>query len=400
MESSIIEQSVKDETATQDFSIANSGNSALTVNINMNYVLPGAPTSNYSAKIAPKGEFKGKFKMSDKRMAKRMAPANDSEAQYVLKYSGDNYSKIGLGNASSAIFANMYPGDMLSNIVGMSVSSVDVYVGDAPKSASIVIYGEKSQTKNGELVAEKSFAPVADSWNHVVLDQPIAIDGKDLWVGVKMNELKESDYCIGVDQGPAIVGFGDIVNIGGDTWWSMADLGLDYNYCIRANVTGTRTAAINWLSVDKNNVEVAAGNTEKVNVNFAPQGLAEGIYEAYLDITINDPLNAYTRIPVYMTKGQSSGISLVKDGMSDIVLRGNVLSVSGKGRLKFASSKRQFLDEVRVQKQETNAIGNIISNTNSLPDTKVYSIDGRYLGNDINALGHGMYVVGGKKVVK
>lgn len=69
---------------------------------------------------------------------------------------------------------------------------------------------------------------------------------------------------------------------------------------------------------------------------------------------------------------------------------------SGEGRLKFASSKRQFLDEVRVQKQETNAIGNIISDNNSLPDTN----DGRYLGNDINALGHGMYVVGGKKVVK
>ena len=33
-------------------------------------------------------------------------------------------------------------------------------------------------------------------------------------------------------------------------------------------------------------------------------------------------------------------------------------------------------------------------------DNRVYSIDGRYLGNDINSLGHGIYIVNGKKYVK
>lgn len=33
-------------------------------------------------------------------------------------------------------------------------------------------------------------------------------------------------------------------------------------------------------------------------------------------------------------------------------------------------------------------------------DMRVYSIDGRYLGTDINALGHGVFVQGGKKIVK
>lgn len=33
-------------------------------------------------------------------------------------------------------------------------------------------------------------------------------------------------------------------------------------------------------------------------------------------------------------------------------------------------------------------------------DNRVYSIDGRYLGNDINALGKGLYIVGGKKELK
>lgn len=327
--SSIIEQTVSNETRTQSLVINNSGSSVLTADIDMKYVLPGAPTSKYSSKVAPKGNFVGKFSTAGRKMTKHLAPASDTETQYVLKYDSDIYDCIGLGNSSTATFANMYPGEMLSNIAGMKVSSVDVYIGDVPASASIVVYGENSQTKCGDIVAEKSFIPTKDSWNHVVLDQPVDIDGTDLWIGVKMNQLSATGYYIGVDEGPAIVGFSDIVNIGGDIWWSMSDLGLDYSYCIRANVTGTRTPAINWLSVDKESVNVSAGLTSDVNISFAPQGLGDGLYEAYLEVSTNDPLNKFTRIPVYMIKENGSSIQIVKDAISDITLNGNVLNING-----------------------------------------------------------------------
>lgn len=74
--------------------------------------------------------------------------------------------------------------------------------------------------------------------------------------------------------------------------------------------------------------------------------------------------------------------------------------VGGKGRLKFASSKRQFLDEVRVAKAGTTAIEEIFTSDSRRADTRVYSIDGRYLGKDLNILDRGIYIVGGKKIVK
>lgn len=74
--------------------------------------------------------------------------------------------------------------------------------------------------------------------------------------------------------------------------------------------------------------------------------------------------------------------------------------VGGKGRLKFASSKRQFLDEVRVAKAGTTAIEEIFTSDRNKADTSVYSIDGRYLGKDLNILDRGIYIVGGKKIVK
>lgn len=75
------------------------------------------------------------------------------------------------------------------------------------------------------------------------------------------------------------------------------------------------------------------------------------------------------------------------------------INVSGKGRLKFASSMRQFLDEVRVSVPVTDGIEDITGDQKA-SDKRVYSIDGRYLGDDIDSMGRGLYIVGGKKILK
>ena len=45
------------------------------------------------------------------------------------------------------------------------------------------------------------------------------------------------------------------------------------------------------------------------------------------------------------------------------------------------------------------AIAGVV-NDNKNVDNRVFSIDGVYLGNDINAVGNGVFIVNGKKVVK
>ena len=36
----------------------------------------------------------------------------------------------------------------------------------------------------------------------------------------------------------------------------------------------------------------------------------------------------------------------------------------------------------------------------SVRDNRVYTIDGRQMGNDLNKLGRGIYIINGKKVIK
>lgn len=78
------------------------------------------------------------------------------------------------------------------------------------------------------------------------------------------------------------------------------------------------------------------------------------------------------------------------------------LNGSGTGYLEFTSSGRFFLDDVKVvlPEEDTTAITVVEMSGNNRKDSRVYSIDGRYLGDDIGAFGRGIYIVGGRKVVK
>lgn len=78
------------------------------------------------------------------------------------------------------------------------------------------------------------------------------------------------------------------------------------------------------------------------------------------------------------------------------------LNGSGTGYMEFTSSARFFIDDVKVVLPDDDATGitTVETNEKSAADSRVYSIDGRYLGDDISALGRGIYIVGGRKVVK
>ena len=71
---------------------------------------------------------------------------------------------------------------------------------------------------------------------------------------------------------------------------------------------------------------------------------------------------------------------------------------SGDAKIVFTPGKRFFLDEVLVVDPNATAINTI--NTNKVTTTRIYTLDGRYVGTDPNQLPRGLYVVNGKKIVK
>ena len=77
------------------------------------------------------------------------------------------------------------------------------------------------------------------------------------------------------------------------------------------------------------------------------------------------------------------------------------VTITGSGEIKitFAAEKgRFFLDEVLVAKPTATNIKTV--NMQQLATTRIYMLDGRYIGTDPNQLPHGLYIINGKKIVK
>ncbi|EJW96385.1 hypothetical protein EVA_15508, partial [gut metagenome] len=133
----------------------------------------------------------------------------------------------------------------------------------------------------------------------------------------------------GADGNKGVIGYGDRINIGGDTWWSMGDLGMNNNFCLRSNVTGQRTPAIDWLSLDSKHLDVAPAQGSKVNVSMDASKLDNGLYEAIIEIRTNDELRSTISIPVYVINGKGTGIiSKEYTGGANVRVSGNDLTVS------------------------------------------------------------------------
>ena len=75
---------------------------------------------------------------------------------------------------------------------------------------------------------------------------------------------------------------------------------------------------------------------------------------------------------------------------------------TGSCRIGFDPEKRFFLDDVVITKPKKDTTTGIKKTSISLPWSKgaIYTLDGKYVGTDLDALPHGIYIVGGKKVVR
>ena len=89
-------------------------------------------------------------------------------------------------------------------------------------------------------------------------------------------------------------------------------------------------------------------------------------------------------------------VEMVKGAFSDYTA-----TVTGNGTIQitFASSKgRFFLDEVLLKSPTTGIM--TVNETAASKKTGIYTLDGRYMGNDYTTLPRGLYIINGKKIMK
>jgi len=220
-------------------------------------------------------------------------PVERDRDNAVLNYDGDNADAIGFTEGGSFYVAARFPASMTSAYTGFNLQSVDIYINDIPSESVLKVYGTGTANTPGALIHEQAFTGNAGSWVTIELSSPVVLDGGDIWIGYYVTHAA-GEYPAGIDAGPANSN-GDWISADGSSWGHLTEVAINSNWNIRANLSGS---LFSWLTMQTISGEVTMGGNQQVELGFDASGLDEGVYEAVIHLSSNDPVAPVLDIPV------------------------------------------------------------------------------------------------------
>ncbi len=168
-------------------------------------------------------------------------------------------NSMGTGDPVEFDVAQRWEPAQLMEYDGASVTEISFFPSEALCYYQIRIWtGPNAEN----LVIDQPYSPVTGQWNVFTLDDPYLINtDQELWIGYHVNA--ETGYPAGVDHGPAIDEYGNMMNFGG--WQTLLEINpaLDYNWCIKAHI---RTIDNKKITLSpKGNDNLKAGKTRDVS---------------------------------------------------------------------------------------------------------------------------------------
>jgi photosystem II stability/assembly factor-like uncharacterized protein len=297
-ESELVEQAETGVIKTQELTVSNIGAADLNYQVSVIYeMVPGqkaTPTTmeGQTSTVRSLGYNEASVDPDARPASYNPPPADD----FLLHYDGDNVSAIGWTTVPvSPMAAAMFPTNLTLPHAGMMLSSVDIYINDPGVDFILKIWDMGTAVAPGALLVSQPFTGQSLSWNTVTLADPVYISGADIWVGYQFTQDVASTFVPGTDGGPANPN-GDFLSTG-VSWGHLSENpDLNYNWNIRANLTGTPLNQ--WLSVAPASGTITPGNSDVLTVTFDATDLEPGTYTAFLRVVSNDPSNLLIDVPV------------------------------------------------------------------------------------------------------
>ena len=170
-----------------------------------------------------------------------------AHSEWIFYDDGSNHTGIGYPDGRDFDVAIRFSPADLADLDGFKVTKFRFFPrGGAPTRYHITLW---TGPEPPELIYVQEVTNItADQWNEVIPEAFHTIDaGKYLWIGYWITDQPTEQYPAGVDNGPAIAGFGDMMSSDdGDTWESMYESNheLNYNWNLQAFVTNEKGGEI------------------------------------------------------------------------------------------------------------------------------------------------------------
>jgi hypothetical protein len=152
--------------------------------------------------------------------------------QWIHWDDGVNYNAVGIGAPTEMDVAARWEPGQLTEFEGDSITQISFFPNEVSSSYKVRVW--QGAGAANLVVDQEVPSPVIGQWNYIMLNTPVPIDiTQELWVGYQFTG--PNGYPVGVDNGPAIDGFGNMIQFGGN-WQTLLEINpdLDYNWNIEA----------------------------------------------------------------------------------------------------------------------------------------------------------------------
>jgi len=169
------------------------------------------------------------------------APFIPGEGAWITWCNDVFHSAIGTNSAAVFDVAHRFTQADLANYAGGTITEVQIGPHEANCVYTVKVWTGGSATNAGTLVSSQVVSnPTMDAWNTVTLSTPVPIPTTgDVYIGYECNT--QGGFPAGCDNGPAIVGKGDMIKLGTNPWESLyTGNNLNYNWLIQTYVDTNR----------------------------------------------------------------------------------------------------------------------------------------------------------------
>ncbi|MDC3166178.1 T9SS type A sorting domain-containing protein, partial [Candidatus Marinimicrobia bacterium] len=202
-------------------------------------------------------------------------------------YNGTFNGGVGTGAAAVFSMAARFDAEMLFDLNGMQLTQVSFIPNEVLSTYKVMIYDaagvpvDSTDALNGADL-------VMGEWVDVELPNPVNIVWtEDLIFGVKM--VAETGYPGGIDNGPANVGMGDLIDLGAG-WGSMFELyALDFNWALEGYAD---YASVEGLSIAPTDLPLEVSEAISA-IQVESRLLTEPIQTEHANISANRELLGY-----------------------------------------------------------------------------------------------------------
>lgn len=150
---------------------------------------------------------------------------------------GENFNSFGTAGSLSFEVAIRFPPDALADYAGTSLQAVKIWPAMGGNFA-VRVWTGGTNLEPGIMVVNQPIIPVLNSYNTIMLDLPVPITGtEELWFGFLCDVTGINPAYAGVDSGPAVNGFGNMIHWQG-SWTTLLAVNAycDFNWNIQGYV--------------------------------------------------------------------------------------------------------------------------------------------------------------------